>query len=72
MACFIKVFKHVGDPVKAVLYGKMKGAQYSYSELEKSRVASLQFVGEKLRFSSHPRARVRHQGSPGTAKAQPS
>ena len=41
MACFIKVFKHVGDPVKAVLYGKMKGAQYSYSELEKSRVASI-------------------------------
>ena len=44
MACFINLFKHGGDPVKAVLYGKMKGAQYSYSELEKSRVASLQFV----------------------------
>ena len=72
MACFIKVFKHAGDPVKAVLYGKMKGAQYSYSALEKSRVASLQFVWKKLRFSSHPRARVRHQGSPGTARAQPS
>ena len=44
MACFIKVFKAGGDPVKAVLYEKMKGAQYSYSELEKSRVASIQFV----------------------------
>jgi len=41
MACFIKVFKHGGDPVRAVLYEKMKGAQCSYSELEKSRVASI-------------------------------
>ena len=41
MACFIKVFKHGGHSVKAVLYEKMKGAQYSYSELEKSRVASI-------------------------------
>ena len=50
MACFIKVFKHVGDPVKAVLYGKMKGAQYSYSELEKSRVASIWFVWKKTKI----------------------
>lgn len=49
MACFIKVFKHGGDPVKAVLYEKMKGAQYSYSELEKSRVDSIWFVWKKAK-----------------------
>ena len=41
MACFFEVFKHGDDPVKAVVYEKMKGVQYSSSELEKSRVASI-------------------------------
>lgn len=50
MACFIKVFKHGDDPVKAVLYEKMKRAQYSYSELEKSRVASIQFCKKKTKI----------------------
>ena len=71
MACFIKVFKHGGDPVKAMLSEKMKGAQYSYSELEKPGWPAYNFVWKKLRFSSHPRAKVRHRGPPGTARAQP-
>ena len=50
MACFIKVSKHGGDPVKAALYEKMKVAQYSYSELEKSRVASIQFCKKKTKI----------------------
>lgn len=57
MVCFIKVFEHGGDPVKAVLYEKMEGAQYSDSELEKSRVASIQFCMKKTKIFESPKSK---------------
>ena len=52
-----------------MLWGKLKGAQCS--ETVKSRVPSIWFVWKNLRFSSRPRAKVRCQGPPGSARAQP-
>ena len=55
---------------KAVLYKKLKGTQCS--ELAKSSVPSIIMISmKKLRFSSHPRTKVRHHGPPGSARAQP-
>ena len=48
---------------------KIEGAQCS--EPVKSRVPSIMICKIKLRFSSHPRAKVRHQVPPGFARAQP-
>ena len=52
-----------------MLWGKLKGAQCS--ETVKSRVPSIWLVWKNLRFSSRPRAKVRRQGPPGSASAQP-
>ena len=54
---------------KAVLYLKLKGAQCS--EPVKSRVPSIMICMKNLRFSSRPRAKVRRQEPPGSARAQP-
>ena len=48
---------------------KIEGAQCS--EPVKSRVPSIMICKIKLRFFSHPRAKVRRQGPPGCARAQP-
>ena len=53
---------------KAVLYWKLKGAQCS--EPVKSRVPSIMICMKNLRFSSRPRAKVRRQEPPGSARAQ--
>ena len=54
---------------KAVLWGKLKGAQCS--ETAKSRVPSIWFVWKKIRFSNRPRAKVRCQGPLGSARTLP-
>ena len=55
---------------KAVLQGKLKGAQCS--EPVKSRVPSIIMICMKnLTFSSRPRAKVGSWGPPGSARAQP-
>ena len=47
----------------------MKGAQCS--ETVKSRAPRKWFVWKRLRFSGHPRAKVRGQGPLGSARTQP-